>query len=286
MALFDVSTIPHEESAMRYQSQPYTVRVVYVLPKDAEPWEDAPRYAYEWLEDIQWFFADRMKRWGYGPKTFQIATDKCGTFVFQQIKSSLSKEDFQKSLVNNCKLAAQDHALRSDNDVVVYFHESYSILSGKFSGVGARGGRRHHGGEAFLSSLYLKMARREWIADKNGYDKKVFDWISSEPMKAATLSWNGRGRQMGDISGSSFGIMAHELGHSFGLSHDKTDDHNRKGNLMGNGCRGMRGYFRPDLTNDFCMLSKRNAAVLDKSVFFLVRRLKPKSKAFLHETEK
>ena len=130
------------------------------------------------------------------------------------------------------------------------------------------------------------MARREWIANNNGYAGEVFHWISPEPMKSDTLSWNRRGRKRGDVSGSAFGVMAHELGHAFGLSHERTDDRNRKGNLMGNGCRGMRGYFRPDLTDDFCVLSERNAAVLDKNDFFAVRILKPKSMSFSAETAK
>jgi hypothetical protein len=88
------------------------------------------------------------------------------------------------------------------------------------------------------------------------------------------------------VAGSAFGVIAHELGHGFGLSHDKTNDRNRKGNLMYNGCRGMLGYFRPDLTNDFCVLSVRNAAVLNKNDFFAVRDLKPKSVIFHAETVK
>ena len=130
------------------------------------------------------------------------------------------------------------------------------------------------------------MALREWIADKSGYESKIFPWICSEPMKANTLSWNKRGKQLGDVSGAAFGTITHELGHSFGLHHDRTNDHNRKGNLMGNGFRGMRGYFRPDLTEDFCRLSEKNAAILDKSPFFAVRDLEPKSIAFLNKTGK
>lgn len=270
---------------MRYRIQPFTVRVVYVLPRDVEPWGEAKRRAREWLEDIQWFFADEMNRRGHGPKTFEIATDRQGVVVFHQIKSSLPQEDFRKDPVNNCKKAAQAYGLRNGNDVVVYFYEFYSIRCGKVS-AGARGGRRRLGGEVFLSSLHLKMGRREWMSNDSGYDGAIFEWISSEPMKADTLSWNKRGRQLGDVSGSAFGVMAHELGHSFGLSHDRTDDHNRKGNLMGNGCRGMRGYFRPDLTDDFCVLSERSATVLDKNAFFVVRKMKPKSTAFLDEMQK
>lgn len=272
--------------SLPYRSQPFTVRVIYVVPMDVEPWGETKHRATEWLDDIQWFFADEMSRRGYGPKTFEIAYDESSALVFHQINSPLPKKEFENLYWKNCKNAAQDHGLRSANDVVVYFYEAYSITNGKVSGTGARGAQRGHGGEAFLSSLHLKIARKEWIANDNEYDGEVFDWISLEPMKGDMLSWKRRGRKLGDVSGSAFGVMAHELGHGFGLSHDMTDDHNRKGNLMGNGCRGMRGYFRPDLTDDFCVLSMRNAIVLDKSPFFAVRKLKPKSIAFLHKAIK
>jgi len=261
---------------MCYRRRPFTVRVIYVVPMDAEPWGDAKRRATECLEDIQWFFADEMKKLCYGPKTFEIAYDEGGALVFHQIGSPLTKEEFRKEYWNNCKNAAQADGLRSANDVAVYFYESYLITCGKEPCAGARGS----GGEAFLSSLHLKMARREWIANDNEYGGEFFDWISSEPMQDDTLSWHGRGRKLGDVAGSAFGVIAHELGHCFGLSDDRTNDRNRKGNLMGNGCRGMRGYFRPDLTNDFCVLSEQNAAVLDKNDFFAVRDLKPKSVIF------
>jgi hypothetical protein len=270
-----------KKESVPYRTQPSTVRVIYVVPIDSEPWGEAKHRATEWLEDIQWFFADQMERLGYGPKTFEIAKDKDGALIFEQINSPLRKEEFIKARANNCKSAAESLGLRSTNDIVVYFHESYSIISGEIFGLGARGGQRNLGGEAFLSSLYLKVARREWIADDSGYNGAVFDWISPEPLKDETLRWNKRrGRTLGDVSGSAFGVMGHELGHCFGLSHDKTDDRNGRGNLMGTGCLGMRGYFRPDLTDDFCVLSERNAAILDKNSFFAVRKLKPKSASF------
>jgi hypothetical protein len=48
----------------------------------------------------------------------------------------------------------------------------------------------------------------------------------------------------------------------------------------------MRGYFRPDLTDDRCILSEGSAAILDKNDFFAVRKLKPKSISFSDETAK
>jgi hypothetical protein len=111
------------------------------------------------------------------------------------------------------------------------------------------------------------MARREWICSNDVYDGTVFDWISPEPMKGDTLSWEGRGKKLGDVSGSAFGVITHELAHCFGLDHQHTDDdvRERKGNLIGKGFRGMRGWFRPDLTDDRCFLSRQAGETLDKS---------------------
>jgi hypothetical protein len=260
---------------------PPNVRVIYILPIDADPWSEAKLHATQVLEDIQKFFRDEMERCGYGLKSFEIATNG-NSLVFHQIVSGLKKIDFETKYWNNCKNAAQDHSLRDTPNiarVTLYFYEAYAIIDGRVTHAGARGWARGKGGEAFLSSLHLKMAKREWIGNDDGYEGKVFDWISPEPMKSSTLSWNGRGRSLGDVSGSGFGTVAHELGHCFGLNDDKVDRKNRQGSLMGNGFRGMRGYFRPDLTDDFCVLREKDAAILNTSDFFAVWKLGPKSNA-------
>lgn len=258
----------------------YTVRVVYIVPRDAEPWEAIKKQITFCLEDIQWFFADEMSRHGYGPKSFEIARDNDGSVILDRINCTLTKSEFEISPCNKSKGIAEGRKLRSTNDIVIYLLEDYSFPKGKNPSVVARGAQRGFGGEAFLSSFYVKLAIREWISNDMEYGGKVFDWIRPEPMSRDTLSWNGRGKKLGDVSGAAYGIMAHELGHAFGLHHDRNDDSNRRGNLMGNGCRGMRGYFRPDLTNDFCVLTKKDTAHLNGSRFFSKRNLKKKSLTF------
>ena len=264
---------------MTYETQPLAVRVIYIVPSDAEPWGDAKQRANDCLEDIQWFFADEMKRLGYGRKTFEIARDEADSIVFHQINSNLTRDDFGFKYWNNCKNAAQDHGLRNLDCVTVYFYEGYSIANGVVE-AGSRGNAKGNGGEAFLSSLHLKLAIREWLANNQGYGGKVFDWISSESMGDGALNWNGRGRRLGDLAGAGFGIIAHELAHCFAVPKQEKMSRSRSGPLMGNGCRGMRGYFRPDLTGDRCVLREEDAAVLDKSNFFDIRKLKPKSVSF------
>jgi len=264
-----------------HETQPLAVRVIYIIPTDAEPWGEAKQRATECLEDIQWFFADEMERWDYGLKTFKIATDNADSVVFHQIKSGLTKNDFGNVYWNNCKNTAQEYGLRNLNYATVYFYEAYSITNGMVN-AGSKGWARGKGGEAFLSSFHLKVAIRDWIADSSGYGGRVFDWIDSAPLaENLRVGKNKRGPALGDLSGAGFGIIAHELAHCFALPRQEAMKPGHNGPLMGNGFLGMRGYFRPDLTDDRCVLRKEDAAALDKSDFFGFRKLKPKSISFM-----
>jgi hypothetical protein len=256
------------------QSEPLAVRVIYIVPADTEPWADVRRNATECLEDIQCFFADEMRRLHYEPKTFRIATDENNRLLFHQIDSDLKRDNFADNYWLTCQNEAERHKLRNLDVITIYFYEAYWITNNKVK-AGARGDRTEGiGGEAYLSSLHLKIAIREWIANNNGYNGKIINWIRPEPMKEDTLSWNGRGRMLGDVSGSGFGMIAHELCHCFGVPPQEKMTNGRNGPLMGDGCRGMRGYFRSDLTDDRCYLRAQDAAALDKSEFLAVRDLK------------
>ena len=265
---------------MKDKTDTWTIRVIYIVPAGIQPWFEAKQRATECLEDLQWFFADEMNRLGYGPMTFEIARDGEGSLVFYQIDSHLTPDDFRKNYWNNCKNTARAYGLRDLDYVTVYFFEAYSISNGTVDDAGSRGKHKGRGGESFLSSLHLKVARREWLANSNGYGGEVFDWIDSEVMKDDTLSWNGRGPTLGDVSGAGYGVVAHELAHCFNPPPQENGRSGRTGPLMGSGCRGMRGYFRPCLTDDRCVLRDEDAAAFSNNGFFALRRLKPKSAAF------
>ena len=259
------------------KKEPYTVRLLYVIPADRRAWPEARNRGTEFLGDMQKWFALEMLRHGYGPKTFDVARDKDGLVVLDIVGTEETSGAFQgKALkaVGLCKSAAAARSLRAngDHDVVIYICESFRIdeATGKLAGAFARGGGR----ECFLSSAHLKLARREWCTSREPYAGRVIPEISESPLPDVAFRKNsGIPRRqpytLGQLSGKSYGAIAHELGHAFGLTHDNArkdgTDRNRKGYLMGNGFRGMQGYFAPTLTDDSCHLSRGNAEVLERS---------------------
>jgi hypothetical protein len=80
------------------------------------------------------------------------------------------------------------------------------------------------------------------------------------------------GATISSTSSSAQGGAAHELGHAFALPHDFTNDENFNGNLMGNGLRGLRGFFYPErYPSDDVGLSGASALHLNNNRFFNAR---------------
>ena len=256
------------------------VRVIYIIPNHphCKPWPEARQRAAEALEDIKWFYADGMERCGYGQKTFGIAIDESGQIVFHQINSSLPPEAFTtaeaKKFTKLCNNEAKREGLFDLNYRTVFFVEAYSITNGVVSGDRARGSKDRGG--AFLSSIHLKLARREWLDNCDTYVGAILEGVSDQPLQR----WRRRGKEYSDLAGAGFGVIAHELAHSFGLSDDKHDTKSRRESLTGIGWRRMRGYFRPKLTRDRCVLRQYEADFLNSTEFFAIRTLKPKSGDF------
>jgi len=79
------------------------------------------------------------------------------------------------------------------------------------------------------------------------------------------------GETLSEISSCFLGGLAHEMGHGFGLAHDRRNDGNFRGNLMYNGFRGFRGWLYPDdYPDDFARLSYASAMFLDTNPFFTI----------------
>jgi len=109
---------------------PNTVRVIYIVPKDAEEWADAKRRAIEVPKDLQDFFADEMNRLVHSPKTFEIARDGEGDLLFEVKPSPLEKAQFQTDYIWACQEVLDGGRPKGALDIEVCFFEGYSIVNG------------------------------------------------------------------------------------------------------------------------------------------------------------
>ena len=231
---------------------PIAVKVVYIIPADAQPWAEAPVRATQAVEAIQKYVSYEMNRLNHGERTFEIERVN-GLVHFTPHKSKHSKAEFEKGharALELCKdkdLAGQPQQVYAE----LFIIEAYSITDGEVSGDVAGCSKRR----ACVSSLHLKAALLEWIHSDEKFFGEMFPWISPE----AILNWKHRKGAKGDIAGRCFGVIAHELLHCFGaIDHDDADGGKPGEHIMGTG-RNIRTFLQGKGTVGTCMLSERSA---------------------------
>jgi len=260
-------------------SEILTVRAIYIVPSDRQPWPVIQAKMTEVLEGIQSWLAHEMEQRGYAKLTFNIARDSHGLLNLQTIHADYSASQFPTKgadIAEFSKKIAEKEGLRSQKggDTVIYFLEicEFDSQTGECTGSTTRGGVFKGRRECFVGAGHFKMARKEWFRSKEPYAGMTVPELHDEPLREAAFRDKNCGipkdrpYSLGELSGKNYGAIAHELGHAFGLKHAfaraEGNDRNRKGYLMLNGFRGMQGYFASDVTDDFCHLSSCSAKYL------------------------
>ena len=165
------------------------VQIIHFVPNDHTPQRDINAKLDTLMKEVQAFFADEMERHGFGRKTFALETDAAGEVVVHR--------------VNGRKADA-------------YYHKETR------------------------QKVTTEVSLQRFYARKNIY--VVIVDVSTEqigadfgPTISAVCGVGGHRQQnTGDLGGRAFmpasgscfnfGVMAHELGHTFGLYHDFSND--------------------------------------------------------------
>ncbi len=80
--------------AQEPETQNYTVKPIYFLPKDREPQADIDAKMDKMIKRVQKFYADEMERHGFGRKTFQFETDENGNAVVHHVIGKHNNEHY------------------------------------------------------------------------------------------------------------------------------------------------------------------------------------------------
>lgn len=180
--------LPASKRASLNTGKDRTVRLIYFRPYDRPYRSDIVNETKKLILEIQTFFGEQMQAHGYGYKTFQIETDVSGRPVVHSMVGQYSDKHYLNQDTYESVVAEiwQKYDLEANVYLIVFDNSAGSDSRGSV-GVGTRLGK--NGGVALVASpVILDVFGTSVVADNIWY------------------------------------VMAHELGHAFGLYHDFRHD--------------------------------------------------------------
>ena len=186
--LYNMKDIKEDiEAHLQTLRQPERVRLFYFLPRDRPVRPDRVTAFLQLVKDTQQFYADEMERHGFGRKTFRVETDKDG-------------EPFVHHIDGNFEDA--------------YYHKKTSDKVWKEIT------------QRFDVPKDLYVCAIDISSESIGIDVNS-EIIDDSTCGEGSTVWRDGGQEIiMPVSGHCFslGLLAHELGHGFGLAHDFRDD--------------------------------------------------------------
>ena len=174
-----MAVFPH--TSLAQDTRPM-VRFIYFLPSDREPQPDIDEKMNGLIKDVQQVYANQMEAHGFGRKTFQIETDASGNAVVHHMKGQFTDRHYSDLLWTwNIWEEIDRRFDTSKNIYLTVIDMSSEILDSGGSG-------------EQLSGVYGQGG------PQGGTGGKALIPASSR-------------------TGFKTGVVAHELGHAFGLAH-------------------------------------------------------------------
>ena len=174
----------------------YVVRQIYFHPSDRQPSPEINARLDVLVEEVQQFYADEMERHGFGRKTFRLETDALGEPVRHYVKGRFPAIDYFGS-------GQSDEIYRkTDEEISEYQINELLDASGNFV------------------YLIFLVGDDFWTQALRAFGVGV----GRPSGGGATVVLLGYHKAPEELDHNIFTLIAHELGHAFGLLHDFRDE--------------------------------------------------------------
>ena len=175
-----------------------SVRLVYLLPNDRPARPDRIEALRQLIKDVPQFYADEMERHGYGRKTFRVETDRSGEPLVHRVTGRFAEEYYNRFTGQKAWEEIREYFDFAELHHIYFIAiDIESPWEGKHCGEAGNTFSPSSGG-APQRRFYDTITQREEIL--GGF---------------AVIPASGH-----CINSSAFKLVAHELGHAFGLGHD------------------------------------------------------------------
>ena len=252
------------------------VRVAYLVPSNRMGQGNAVPNLQGYVERMRTYYRQEMERNGFGSRTIRYETEADGVTPKVYVMPVSETDDYLRAAVWQRVVAAASGAgvpLWSQGEVWLLVAEIHleqpdgTVIPKEAYGAG--GGSGLDPGVAVLTSQLVAFDPDTALFDTRNYAGLVVPAIGPYPLVPDLSFWLFEGPTFSSVVSSFLGAMVHEVAHGFGLSHDFRNDDNFKGNLMGNGLRGIRGALYSDFfRNDDTQLTVAAALALSNSAYF------------------
>ena len=173
------------------------VRVIYLHPNDGAA--DLSKYdaLRQYVKDVHQFFADEMERHGHGRKTFELETDTTGEIVVHRVTGKHTGAYYSRFTGHKAWEEIRDHFGFGELHHIYLIAVDLPDASPPWEG--------KHCGEAGVNFSDSNGIPRRRYYDRVTLGEEILGGFAVIPAAGHCLSPT---------------LIAHELGHAFGLAHD------------------------------------------------------------------